>query len=198
MLRPIVLLAALCTGFSMAAQRPEARPLLLRGQRLENSKQMKAFTNDAIGLHLLGEDPYKNTDDLVDALNEADPKGTTWSRHRLEYHVAVEVAEAKAKVAKAGGCYGSLPQMSSSKTRAKQFKQWGKKRNYGNPSSLPPFLPSKIVTFINMVITGVKNRSPDMIPVAVDRNFDEKKDKIPPGIYRLHIVDFFQYWGWQD
>ena len=60
-LRSIVLLAALCTGLlqtaafkargvgpragiSMAAQRPEARRLLLRGQRLENPKQMKAFT----------------------------------------------------------------------------------------------------------------------------------------------------------
>ena len=72
---------------SMAAQRPEARRLRLRGQRLENSKQMKAFTNYAIGLHLLGEYPYKNTDDLVAALEEADPNGTTWSRQRLEYLV---------------------------------------------------------------------------------------------------------------
>ena len=71
----------------MAAQRPEARRLLLRGQRLENSKQMKAFALDAIGLHLLGEYPYKNTDDLVAALNEADPKGKTFERQRLEYHV---------------------------------------------------------------------------------------------------------------
>ena len=66
----------------MAAQQPVARRLLLRGQRLENSKQMKAFALDAIGLHLLGEYPYKNTDDLVAALNEADPKGTTWERQR--------------------------------------------------------------------------------------------------------------------
>ena len=68
-LRSIVLLAALCTGLlqtaafkargvgpragiSMAAQRPAARRLLLRGQRLENSKQMKAFTLDATGLHI--------------------------------------------------------------------------------------------------------------------------------------------------
>jgi hypothetical protein len=71
----------------MAAQQPVARRLLLRGQRLENSKQMKAFALDAIGLHLLGEYPYKNTDDLVAALNEADPKGTTWERQRLEYHM---------------------------------------------------------------------------------------------------------------
>ena len=45
---------------------------------------MKAFTLDAIGLHILGEYPYKNADDLVAALNEADPKGTTWERQRLD------------------------------------------------------------------------------------------------------------------
>ena len=54
---------------------------------------------------------------------------------------------------------------------------------------------SKMVTFINMVITGVENGSPDMIPVAFERKFNEKFDEIPPGIYRLHIVDFLQYWG---
>ena len=59
----------------MAAQRPAARRLLLRGQRLENSKQIKAFTLGAIGLRILGEYPYKNADDLVAALNEADPQG---------------------------------------------------------------------------------------------------------------------------
>ena len=59
----------------MAAQRPAARRLLLRGQRLENSKQIKAFTLDAIGLRILGEYPYKNADDLVAAMNEADPQG---------------------------------------------------------------------------------------------------------------------------
>jgi hypothetical protein len=67
-------------GISMAAQQPVARRLLLRGQRLENSKHMKAFALDAIGLHLLGEYPYKNTDDLVAALNEADPATTASSR----------------------------------------------------------------------------------------------------------------------
>jgi len=41
---------------------------------------------------------------------------------------------------------------------------------------------SQIVTFINMVITGVENGSPDVIAVAFDRNFDEKKDEIPPEI----------------
>ena len=68
----------------MAAQRPAARRLLLCGQRPENSKQMKAFTLDAIGLHTLGEYPVKNADDFVAALNEADPKGTTWERQRLD------------------------------------------------------------------------------------------------------------------
>ena len=50
-----------------------------------------------------------------------------------------------------------------------------------------------MVTFMKMVITVVKNYSPDMIPVAFERKFDEKKDEIPPGIYRLHIVEIFQY-----
>ena len=45
-----------------------------------------------------------------------------------------------------------------------------------------------------MVITGVKNGSPDMIPVAFDRKFDEKKDEIPPGIYRPHMFEIYQYW----
>ena len=52
-----------------------------------------------------------------------------------------------------------------------------------------------MVTFMKMVITRVENRSPDMIPVAFERKFDEKKEEIPPGIYRLHIVEFFSYWG---
>ena len=51
-----------------------------------------------------------------------------------------------------------------------------------------------MVTFMNMVITGVENWSPDMIPVAFERKFNEKFDEIPPGIYRPHIVDFLQYW----
>ena len=46
-----------------------------------------------------------------------------------------------------------------------------------------------------MVITGVKNGSPDMIPVAFDKKFDEKKDDIPPGIYRPHMFEIYQYWG---
>ena len=49
-----------------------------------------------------------------------------------------------------------------------------------------------------MVITGVENWSPDTIPVAFERKFDENLNEIPPGIYKPHIVDFFQYWGWED
>ena len=56
----------------------------------------------------------------------------------------------------------------------------------------------EMVTFMKMVITGVENGSPDMIPVAFDRKFDENLNEIPPGIYRLHIIDFVQYWGWGD
>ena len=55
------------------------------------------------------------------------------------------------------------------------------------------YLP-KMVTFINMVITGVENWFPDMILVALDGKFDEKKDGIPPGICRAHMLHFFQYW----
>ena len=51
---------------------------------------------------------------------------------------------------------------------------------------------------MKMVITRVENGSPDMIPVAFERKFDEKSDEIPPGIYRPHIVEIFQYWGWQS
>ena len=48
---------------------------------------------------------------------------------------------------------------------------------------------------MKMVITRVENWSPDMIPVAFDRKFDEKKDEIPPGIYRPHIVANFSILG---
>ena len=57
---------------------------------------------------------------------------------------------------------------------------------------------SKMITYMNMVITGVENWSPDMIPVAFERKSDEKFDEIPSGIYRPHIVEFFQFWGWKD
>ena len=36
------------------------------------------------------------------------------------------------------------------------------------------------VTFIDMVITGVKNGFPDMILTPFDGKFNEKKDEIPP------------------
>ena len=49
---------------------------------------------------------------------------------------------------------------------------------------------SKMVTFIKIVITRVENGSPDMIPVAFDRKFDEKKDEIPPGVHRLLYTSF--------
>ena len=39
---------------------------------------------------------------------------------------------------------------------------------------------SEMVTFINMVIIGVENGSPDMILVAFDGKFDEKKDGDTP------------------
>ena len=32
---------------------------------------------------------------------------------------------------------------------------------------------AEMITFIKMVITGVENGSPDMIPVAFERKFDE-------------------------
>ena len=57
---------------------------------------------------------------------------------------------------------------------------------------------SKMFTFMKMVITRIENLSPDMIPVAFDRKFDELLNEIPPGIYRDHIVKIFQYWGWED
>ena len=46
-------------------------------------------------------------------------------------------------------------------------------------------------TFMKMVITGVANWSPDMIPVAFERKFDDNFNEIPPGIYGPHIVEIF-------
>ena len=43
-----------------------------------------------------------------------------------------------------------------------------------------------------MVITPVKNGSPDMILMAFDGKIDEKKDEIPPGICRPHMLHFNQ------
>ena len=50
-----------------------------------------------------------------------------------------------------------------------------------------------MVTFIKIVITRIKNRSPDMILTPFDGKFDEKKDEIPPGICRVHMHQNFQY-----
>ena len=41
-----------------------------------------------------------------------------------------------------------------------------------------------MVTFIKMVITRVKNGSPDMILTAFEGKFDEKKDELPPEAHR--------------
>ena len=54
-------------------------------------------------------------------------------------------------------------------------------------------LVRSVFVFINMVISRFKNGSPDIILTAFDRNFDEKKDEIPPGICRLHLLQNFQY-----
>ena len=54
---------------------------------------------------------------------------------------------------------------------------------------------SKMFTFINMVMTRVKNRSPDMILTTFDGKFDEKKDEIPPGICRPPYTSNFSILG---
>ena len=51
-----------------------------------------------------------------------------------------------------------------------------------------------MVTFMKMVITRIENWSPDMIPLAFEGTFDEKKDEIPPGIYGPLIFEIYQYW----
>ena len=43
---------------------------------------------------------------------------------------------------------------------------------------------SKIVTFINMVITGVKNGSLDMILTPFDGKINEKTNELPPEAHR--------------
>ena len=52
-----------------------------------------------------------------------------------------------------------------------------------------------MVIFINMVITRVKNASPDMILTAFDRKFHEKKDEIPPGVHRPPYTSNFSILG---
>ena len=48
-----------------------------------------------------------------------------------------------------------------------------------------------MITFMNMVINGVENWFPDMIPVAFEGKFDETQDEIPPGICRPHVLELF-------
>ena len=48
-----------------------------------------------------------------------------------------------------------------------------------------------------MVITLVKNGTPDMIMTPFERKFDEKKDKIPPRICRPHLLQNIQYWEFE-
>ena len=43
-----------------------------------------------------------------------------------------------------------------------------------------------------MVITEVKNGSPDMIPTPFERKFDEKKDEIPTGICKPYLLQKIQ------
>ena len=45
-----------------------------------------------------------------------------------------------------------------------------------------------------MVINGVEDGSPDMILLAFDGKFDEKKDEIPPRVHRPNMLHIFQYW----
>ena len=53
----------------------------------------------------------------------------------------------------------------------------------------------KMYVFTNMVITRVKNRSPDMILTAFDGKFDEKKDEIPPGVHRAPYISNYSILG---
>ena len=48
-----------------------------------------------------------------------------------------------------------------------------------------------MVTFLNMVITRVKNGSPDMILTPFDGKFHEKKSEIPPGVHRPPYANNF-------
>ena len=54
---------------------------------------------------------------------------------------------------------------------------------------------SKMVTFIDMVITRVKNGSPDMILTAFDGKFNEKKDEIPPGACNPSYISNYSILG---
>ena len=48
-----------------------------------------------------------------------------------------------------------------------------------------------------MVITGVENWSPDMIPVAFDRKFDDKKMRYLPVFVDLICFKFFNIGDWR-
>ena len=52
-----------------------------------------------------------------------------------------------------------------------------------------------MVTFNKMVMIGVENWFPDMIPMALEGKFDENFNEIPPRIYRPHIVEIVYHWG---
>ena len=52
-----------------------------------------------------------------------------------------------------------------------------------------------MVTFIKMVITRAKNKSPDMILTPFDGKFDEKTDEIPPGPHRPPYTSKFSMLG---
>ena len=54
-----------------------------------------------------------------------------------------------------------------------------------------------MVTFINMVITRVKNGSPDMILTAFDGKFDEKKKRYLPGSIDPQILQIIRYWEFE-
>ena len=47
-----------------------------------------------------------------------------------------------------------------------------------------------MVKFMNIVITGVENWSPDMILVAFERKFDEKEMRYLPGFIDLIYLKF--------
>ena len=57
----------------MRATTTGATGSLLRRKRLQNPKQLRAFVNDVVDLYLLGMYPYKQREDLVAAVEEADP-----------------------------------------------------------------------------------------------------------------------------
>ena len=51
----------------------------------------------------------------------------------------------------------------------------------------------KMYVFINMVITWVKNMSPDMILTTFDRKIRRKNMRYLPGPVDLHILQNIQY-----